>query len=1047
MKLTYSLLFLSLSFLAKAQLDHLEWQVWETGTTIQELKTMDEFRDVPRDYLILNFANKLTKAQHDALKVQDVQLLEYYSKQSYLVSFPKKFDYTALGEYGVSKFYKGQLSGADGSQLQKEDIPGYSIDGDKLLLSVQYPKDLLESIVIANLSQQDFEVILHNGMNNVVHVSVADGDLSELYKVPFLFNIESVAPPSVPDDQRGRNLHRVNSMVPPHTFESGYTGSGVNIMVRDDGEIFEHVDFFGRLEQNRNTASRGSHGDGVAGIMGGAGNLDPEFQGMAYGSTIYGVSYNADFLDFATSFHIREDDVRVTNSSFSNGCNRGYTNEARTVDQQIFDNPELMHVFSAGNNGQVDCSYGAGTNWGNITGGHKQGKNVIATANTDFRGRVLASSSRGPALDGRIKPEIAANGFNHVSTDESQDYMVFGGTSAAAPVVAGVMAILHEAHEDIVGSRAPAALLKAIMMNTANDRGNPGPDFLYGFGLLNARKALSVLQNRRFREGVITQNEQSIINIPIPENAKGVRVMTYWPDPESVANGSRVPALINDLDSRIEVSGLTYLPYVLNTFPDPDSLNLPAQPGIDRLNNMEQIEFEVNGQDAVDLVIEGFNVPFGEAIFYVTWEYLTDGIIVTYPNGGENLEVGETDFVQWDADGNDGQFLIELMDSTSNVIESITVNGDLRIMPFSMPEDFTEGMKFRVSRDGFQDESDSSFTVASKINESSMKKVEADLVFTWDSVPRATSYNIFILGDKYMEKVTEITDTSFVLPDEPLYKNTWIAASANFPGGGQGTRSIAIRTDQPAEFLFSNTANDNPCIDQPVIFKTTNPQAQFSYRWRFGTRATPRDANGPGPHEVVYTRSGTQSGRYFIADQFGEESVLFRMNVQDNPSIDSINEEEIDLGLFQFEAVVDSGNEYLWDFGDGNTSTEEMPFHQYENSGLYDVKLTLTSPCGEVDFSKEIEVVQTVSTQEITKADFSLSPNPNDGDFAITLPELNGKDAFIQLISIDGRVIEERPLSQQFGQEKVYFNNIPSGQYVLSVSIEKANYSFQVSVQ
>ena len=64
-----------------------------------------------------------------------------------------------------------------------------------------------------------------------------------------------------------------------------------------------------------------------------------------------------------------------------------------------------------------ELQVGGSDQWGNITGGHKQGKNVLATANVFENAELANSSSRGPAHDGRIKPDITANGQNQNSTD------------------------------------------------------------------------------------------------------------------------------------------------------------------------------------------------------------------------------------------------------------------------------------------------------------------------------------------------------------------------------------------------------------------------------------------------------------------------------------------------------------------------------------------------------------------------------------------------------------------------------------------------------
>jgi len=116
---------------------------------------------------------------------------------------------------------------------------------------------------------------------------------------------------------------------------------------------------------------------------------------MAAGATIYVVDYVPSHLDTATTSLINNGTVQITNSSYSNGCNTGYTTITETVDQQMTDLPNVLHVYSAGNSNHINCNYGAGAQWGNITGGHKQGKNVITVANVYADGSLVSTSSRG----------------------------------------------------------------------------------------------------------------------------------------------------------------------------------------------------------------------------------------------------------------------------------------------------------------------------------------------------------------------------------------------------------------------------------------------------------------------------------------------------------------------------------------------------------------------------------------------------------------------------------------------------------------------------
>ena len=196
----------------------------------------------------------------------------------------------------------------------------------------------------------------------------------------------------------------------------------------------------------------------MSGTLIGAGNLNPNNMGMARGSELFVVNYVGSFLDSNTTMLINDGSIQITNSSYGDGCNDGYNSRARTVDSQINTEPTLLHVFSTGNSGTSNCGYGAGSGWGNITGGHKQGKNVIAVASTDFSGDLSGFSSRGPATDGRIKPDIAAHGEDVTQTTPNNNYTTSSGTSFSAPGLAGVSAQLYQVYMEANGGTLPQYL-------------------------------------------------------------------------------------------------------------------------------------------------------------------------------------------------------------------------------------------------------------------------------------------------------------------------------------------------------------------------------------------------------------------------------------------------------------------------------------------------------------------------------------------------------------------------------------------------------------
>ena len=261
----------------------------------------------------------------------------------------------------------------------------------------------------------------------VVRVHVVPHALRALAAHPAVQFVQQKEAPAEPENNVGRKNHRTNAIQNEYTGGRAYDGTGVVVGHGDDGDIGPHVDFTGRILANYSNASQGNHGDHVAGTILGGGNKDPRGRGNAPGADLVYYSYPGNLSQVDNHYGLHA--VRITNSSYSDGCNAGYTMNTRNMDQDIRQNKKLMHVFSAGNNGTANCNYGAGAGWGNITGGHKQGKNVIAVANLDGNDAIAASSSRGPAHDGRIKPEVAALGTNVFSTIENHSYASFTGTS------------------------------------------------------------------------------------------------------------------------------------------------------------------------------------------------------------------------------------------------------------------------------------------------------------------------------------------------------------------------------------------------------------------------------------------------------------------------------------------------------------------------------------------------------------------------------------------------------------------------------------------
>ncbi len=741
----------------------------------------------------IQFYETPTQQVQDLFKQNNLQLLEYIPHQTYLFYFPENTSITLLKNNGVRTIVPVDGNAKLSAKLKSGDYDYWAMDGDNILVTLQYHKNVTDTYAINELGRQQIVVKQNYKEQHILDLSIPNNCLETLSNLSFVKWVDLVVAPAVPDDTRGRSLHRANSLDTQTGAGRNYTGEGIGVMVRDDGRVGPHIDFEGRLTNLTNVANQ-SHGDGVAGIMAGAGNLIPSNRGMAAGSDVYVVNYQSNFMDNPTLNLINDGSVQITNSSYSNGCNDGYTSITRTVDQQTLDTPTLLHVFSAGNSNGSNCGYGAGTQWGNITGGHKQGKNVIATANVFFDGSLVTSSSRGPAHDGRIKPDIAANGQNQISTNENNTYQTFGGTSGAAPGIAGISAQLYQAYGDLHGGDfPPSALIKATLLNTANEAGNVGPDYKFGWGIVNALQAVKLIEDGRYLSDEVSQGNTNTHTINVPSGTTQVRFMVYWSD--QAASPGADPALVNDLDLVVtDPSSNTYEPWILDPTPDPVTLNNPATNGPDHLNNVEQVLINDPAAGNYELDITGFNVPVGPQEYYIVYELISEHVVMTYPNGGEHFQPFIAETIHWDEVNTTDDFVLEYSNNNGSSWNNITiVPNDTHFYTWSVPDEVGGNLLVRVTSGSFQDVSDATFNIArSPLVINVIQVCEDSATFEWSDIDGADSYDLYMLGEKYMEVVGTSSTNSITVPitnpDDPM----WFAVSAkNDTEGWEGERNRA----------------------------------------------------------------------------------------------------------------------------------------------------------------------------------------------------------------------------------------------------------------
>ncbi|MEM7656301.1 MAG: S8 family serine peptidase, partial [Bacteroidota bacterium] len=754
---------------------------------------------IQRTYVrMLQFSELPSPSVKSQMAAAGFELLQYFPHNSYLTAISAQANVNQLLQWKVRSVYRLQAADKLHPQLAQGNVPEYAWKGDRVeVLLTRYASLAAPSWTQEQLQRKGWQVIQSPEQADFSIVQLPLEQVWDLAALPFVAYVEPNPGPGEPEDVRGRSLHRSNAINSDFSGGKKYDGSGVSVQVRDDGAIGPHIDYQGRLDLGYVGGPGGTHGDGVGGIFAGAGNLNPDNAGMATGAYVYATNYDATFTDVTLFLH-QQLDMLVTNSSYSNGCNAGYTTITERVDEQTFENPTLLHVFSAGNSNNQDCGYGAGNQWGNITGGHKMGKNVIATANLFADDGLVNSSSRGPAHDGRLKPDIAAHGQGQISTAPNNGYLTFGGTSGAAPGIAGVSAQLIHAYRELnTGETPESALIKASMMNTAFDLGNVGPDFRYGWGRIDANRALNTLEENRYFLDSIGQAGQNTHSISIPADVKEVRVMVYWSEPPAAPGAGK--ALINNLDMQLTTpGGVMNLPLILDPTPNPANLNLPAVPGVDTLNNVEQVRILDPAAGTYTLNVLGTSVPEGPQRYYVVYEFLTEEIALTYPIGGEGFVPGSFERLRWDSYGTSGNFTLEYTTDDGanwqNLVSNLT--GSSRQFNWLVPAELSGEVRVRVIRGANQDESDANFSIIGQPSNLQVLQVCPNTTtFSWDAVPGATGYDVFLLGAQKMDSVMSVAASpnpeATIVGINPS-ASEWIAVRATGPNAAVGKRSLAI---------------------------------------------------------------------------------------------------------------------------------------------------------------------------------------------------------------------------------------------------------------
>ncbi len=989
-------------------------------------------------YVILQFQQIPTQTQKEQIQRVGIQLFDYLPYLSFWAYLPDNLSAEILQNLGIKNIYPYNAENKIARLITEKGIPQWAIkETGKVDLLVQfYPNIRLSEAHLRLETLGWVKVIQEKFLSDVSILRVPISKLQDLAQIPFIYFIEPIFPPAQLENREATSNHRINFVNSEYVGGRKYDGTGIVVSMGDDGTADTHIDKKGRITNNV-TSNSGSHGDHVSGIIMGAGNLNPLMKGQAPGAHLEVYSWHDDIDQMPTPYNTKN--VRITSHSLGEGLNAGYNTGARQVDQQIRQLPELMHVFSAGN---------SGSSFFTITGGRKAGKNVIAVANLSKTDVIANSSSRGPAADGRLKPEVAAVGTNVNSTLENNTYGSNSGTSMACPAVSGTLAALYHAYRALNSNAMPTSdIIKAIVMNTADDLGNPGPDFTFGYGRINARRAVLTLEQNRYYVNSISQGQTQTQTISVPAGTKQLKVMLYWNDYEGAASAS-IP-LVNNLNLTVTPpSSPPVNPWILD-FNNPAN---NAVRGVDNINNSEQVTIDNPVSGSYTISVNGFAVPQGPQQYVVCYEFIQDDVVLTFPIGGESFTPGTVEKIRWDAWGSSGTFNLEYSTDGGTTWTNITtgISGSSRSFDWNVPNVQSGQVRVRVSKGSLQSQSIANFSIMPFPSGLTASAGCTGVNLSWTAVAGATSYEVFRLGTKYMESVGTTTATTFT-DNVATGETYWYAIRALGSNGAVSRRCNAISFNYTSAVCATDAAISNISPSGNSCVMTENTEVKVTVHNVGTSTLTNLTVNcevRKSDNSIVMTGSanitslapnalqdvtfnanlGTIDETYQIS---ATVSVAGDMNTANNQKSVNAKNVSINLSLSYENGILKATQgyrNYRW-FKDGNFVATTGTNHEWIPNalGTYQVEAqSYTNTCKRMSN----EVVITILSLQDVSSELLIAPNPTENAISIILPKNLQNNAQFMLIDAKGRKLMEGSLQEN---QTIHVSKLPKGLYILEI--------------
>lgn len=568
----------------------------------------------------------------------------------------------------------------------------------------------------------------------------------------------------------------VNKLNNAHARFPFITGNSIVASIKEQQFDTTDIDYKGRyINTDAAAATSATHASVMATTLAGAGNSSPFATGAAPAAIVTSTSFASLLPESDGWYQLFK--ISIQNHSYGTVPQNYYGAEAAAYDRSLANNPTLVHVFSAGNSGTTAGTgpYAGLQGWSNLTGNFKTAKNGIVVGAIDSFYNVAQASSKGPVFDGRVKPDLVAFGED--------------GSSGAAALASGTAALLQQAYNDLKKGMPSAALIKAVLLNSADDVFQKGIDYTSGYGSLNGYNAVKTIVENHFYEDTIQHGVLKKFVIYIPPNIARLKITLAWTDEPAVVNTPK--ALVNDIDAVLKnkATSESWLPWVLNAAANIDSITKEATRKRDTVNNVEQISLDAPAAGDYILEIRGRNITTASQAFAIAYQVDTANYFEwTFPTKEDAVIGGQTNVLRWQTTIT-GKGIVEYTTNNQDwqqLADSVPLGQSY--LKWNAPDTMTTArlrMRFSNNATAFTD----TFVISKAVVVQVGFACADSVLLFWNSLP-AAQYQLYNLGDRYLQPVAIITDTMTILKTS-RQQSTYYSV-APIINGREGLKSFAI---------------------------------------------------------------------------------------------------------------------------------------------------------------------------------------------------------------------------------------------------------------